>query len=311
VAILLPTNYSTFGDATRTEGKGPLRKYVLAQFRSDANLEWMGRLRAALGSIEVKFKQFKDRRVEIRKDTNLWKMIEKGVGAATLIVIDPEPVDHTIRTGYERDGARQGVDFGDAEVASRAATALVAGTPLAWLPNELAKVVGREIVTLERFAPERIRQRIGQELRAATVFAARAHATFDVATMDETVRSTRDVYRSPIATVILREVISIPRIFDEESRETVQLLNDASDQIADALVEGLPSTLSLSSEPLVREADSRAIDQIQAADVAAGWAREVIDTAGVRALGTRFERIWVNGDLMKGPELALYDIRER
>ncbi len=102
-------------------------------------------------------------------------------------------------------------------------------------------------------------------------------------------------------------------MFDEENWQTVELLNEASEQIADALVEGLPQGASVSTEPLVREADSRAFDHVQAADLAAGWAREVIDNeimdgAGVRALGTQFERVWFNGHLVKGPGMRLYEL---
>jgi hypothetical protein len=174
LAILLPTSFSTFGDATSTEGAGPLRKYVRAQFRSDAQLTWVDRLRAALGSNEVKFKLFRERRPNLRRDAELWAQIESGVGQATLVVTDAEPLDRTIRRGLHADGAVEGIDYIEADVVSRAASALVAGTPLAWLPNELAKVVGFEVGSLERFAPDAIRKRIGTKLRSASIFAARA-----------------------------------------------------------------------------------------------------------------------------------------
>ncbi len=38
MALIIPTAVSTYGDATKTSG--PFQKYILAQFRSDADLEW-------------------------------------------------------------------------------------------------------------------------------------------------------------------------------------------------------------------------------------------------------------------------------
>ncbi len=35
--------------------------------------------------------------------------------------------------------------------------------------------------------------------------------------------------------------------------------------------------------------------EIQAADIAAGWARDLLEVSDARALGDQFERVWVNG----------------
>jgi hypothetical protein len=47
--------------------------------------------------------------------------------------------------------------------------------------------------------------------------------------------------------------------------------------------------------PLIREVTSRAIDEIEAADIAACWVREALKVAEAHSLGDRFERLWVNG----------------
>jgi hypothetical protein len=115
VAILIPSSYSTFGDATSTEG-GRLRKYVLAQFRSDADMAWLRALRTELGAPEVKFKLFRERRPRLRQG-DLGRQIEKGVGQATLVVIDPEPLDRAIRIGYRPTEQEDGLAWGNAAVA--------------------------------------------------------------------------------------------------------------------------------------------------------------------------------------------------
>ena len=53
MAIIIPTGVSTYADATSTGGHGPRRKYVLAQFRSDSNLEWVRELRSTLVHVQV------------------------------------------------------------------------------------------------------------------------------------------------------------------------------------------------------------------------------------------------------------------
>jgi hypothetical protein len=316
MALIIPVTCSTFADACRTEG-GPLCKYVLAQFRADADLAWVGQLRSQLSTEELKFKQVRENRTRLRQTAQLWRRVENGVRQATLVVIDPEPVAGQVTRSWQSQGAISGVDYNQDNVIRGCAAAIVAGTPIAHLPHALATVSSwRRVLgayrTVEEtmrprpfsaptddFTPESIQQAIGTGLRSALVFAARAHATFDVASMDETARSTRDAFHSPLSCEMLREVLSTSRTFDQEDDRSAEVLNRASEAIAEHLRDELPC---VSDQPLVQEQDSRAIDHLQAADIAAGWAREIIDAGGVRALGAVFERVWVNGFLMKGSQ---------
>jgi hypothetical protein len=64
MSLIIPTSFShseTYGDSTSTEG-APLSKYVLAQYRSDADLNWVGELRASLVKDELKYKHFREAR---------------------------------------------------------------------------------------------------------------------------------------------------------------------------------------------------------------------------------------------------------
>jgi len=140
---------------------------------------------------------------------------------------------------------------------------------------------------------------IGGGLKHAMLFSARAHAIFDLKNLDPNVSTTWDMFRSPLARVCLAELLSTERTFDQENPKTIQVLNKVADEIALALGEQLPLAGKLTTAPLVKEVDSRAIDELQAADVAAGWAREILETSEAETLGQRFERVWINGRRIK------------
>lgn len=233
MALIIPLSYSTYGDSTMTEG--PLRKYVLAQFRSDADLGWVGDLRTELVVEELKYKAFREARPRLRSNEDLWSAVEKGMAQATIIVSDPAPVVHAVRSSYLSQGAKEGADFDRGELLRDGAAALIAQTPVAFLPDELVKAShwapGERLGSLYDFSPRAIQEQIGDGLRSAAVFAARAHATFDVVRRDTAAATTRDVYRSPLAPVILRELMSIARWFDEEHMPSARMLNRASEEI--------------------------------------------------------------------------------
>jgi hypothetical protein len=180
------------------------------------------------------------------------------------------------------------------------ANTMLSRSPLAFLPSRLMQALPdirfTRIADLAQFTPEDIRRRIGGGLRQAAVFAARAHAIFDVDSLrnDREATSTRDAFVSPYAQLVLAEILSSPRFFDEESPRTVSALNDASDAIARALQIHVPA-LQSSAAALVTEGASHALDHLQAADVAAGWAREIVDLNQVDTLPSRFAHVWVNG----------------
>ncbi len=46
------------------------------------------------------------------------------------------------------------------------------------------------------------------------------------------------------------------------------------------------------------EQNSRTIDHLQAADIAAGLERETLDGADINAVALAFDRVWLNGCLV-------------
>lgn len=301
MAIIIPTATSTFGDSTKTEGKGRTSKYVLAQFRADADFVWVARTRSILVKDELKFRDLKEARPRLRQNGVLWTQIEHGVGQASIIVVSPDDVAKVIMDTLSQEEIERAGGHEKALIEA-VATELVSTTPIAYLPNELVRAIPwspKELTNLDAFTPEGLRKALGGGLKQAVIFTARAHATFDVGAMDGAVH-VLEAFRSPrVARIVLPEVLSTARVFDSESPASVRVLNDAVDQIAATLEERLPTIGEFSSEPLIREADSRAFDEIQACDIAAGWAREVLETSPPRALGQLFERVWLNGQKIK------------
>lgn len=297
MSIIIPTSYTTYGDSTTTEGS-PLRKYILAQYRSDADLEWVGCVRAMIVTDELKWERFKNQRPKLRKEPDLWKKISKGVGQATIIVIDPHPYKEEIEQSYIAQGAEYGHDFDNKKLVNECATAIVAGTPFAYIPTEIAKVISwnslEKLSNLEMYTPEDIRKKIGSRLSAAQIFAARSHATFDISKIKD---STVDTYRSPLAKVILHEILSTERVFDVENPKTIEVINEITEAIASQLSDDFP--LLKVEKPLAREMDSHKINHLQAADIAAGWAREILELNDNRSLCNTFENVWINGKRLK------------
>jgi hypothetical protein len=121
---------------------------------------------------------------------------------------------------------------------------------------------------------------------------------FDLTAADS-LAATDDVFRSPLAPVMLAELLATSRSFDEENPATLPVLNEAANEIGLALASGFPDWVDPETKPMIREVSSRAIDEIQAADIAAGWARELLELSEVRSLGSQFERVWVNGKRIK------------
>src|SRR2546428_2711992 len=164
MALIIPTAASTYGDSSATEG-GALRKYVLAQFRADADLEWVKELRAALVKEELKYRDVRDARPRLRQNRDLWGRVERGVGEASIIVIDPEPVEAEIREYVRAQRMTEGQDFDPRAVTEACATAIIAGTPLAYLPLNLARTVPwglyDPVADLDAFTPESIKSAVG------------------------------------------------------------------------------------------------------------------------------------------------------
>ena len=301
MSLLIPTScspYKSFGDSTTTEG-APLSKYVLAQLRSDANLDWVGELRALLVKDELKYRDFREARPRLKQNRELWKRIENGIGQASIIVIDPTPVYDWVEKVLRDSGAEKGVDYDDKKILDDCGTALIGITPIAYLPLKISELVPWsrvvEVGNLEAYLPEKIKEQLGGGLRDTKIFAARSYAVFDLKSLDALDERGPDEIRLSQEGILIQELASTVRIFDEEHPKSAELLNKAIKYIIKGIEENYPLWQTSKPDTFVREYDSRAVSEIQAADIAAGWAREISDAANPDALCTMFERVWYNG----------------
>lgn len=302
MALVIPTSRSTYGDATSLPG-GPLSPYILAQLPEDADLAWLTDVRRLATVDEVKWKVFQPRREYLQSKREIWERILGAMRTATIVVIKPADVEQELRQYLTAEGAVEGADFNARGVVSVCGIALIAGTPVAYLPNRIAESLGLYtpdlFLSFDSFTPRQIHERIGGRLRDAKVFAARAHAIFDSEHLGNAGERTADAFGPARRTVVLRELLSTQRGFDAEHGQSVTVLNEAVDTIVSALNDALLLPGAVSDQPLVREYDSRDVDQLQAADIAAGWAHELIALGNERALCDTFGRVLVNGRVLR------------
>lgn len=298
MALVIPTSHSTFGDATSVPG-GPLSPYVLAQLPSDAELGWVPQIRMLAAVDELKWKAFHLRREAIQAKRALWRQITDSMARATIVVIKPQPVAQQIQGYLDEERAAEGLDYNRAGVISVCSVMLIADTPVAYLPNRLSETLGlysEELyLSFDRFAPGELLRRLGGGLRDAKVFAARAHAMFDAQHLSSENDRTTDSFRLGQTQPVLQELLATQRTFDHEHPRSAEVLNEAADTITDALKAALLLPGEVSDQPLVREYGSREIDHLQAADIAAGWAHELLALGNERALLATFGRVIVNG----------------
>ncbi len=301
MALVIPIGKSTYGDAT-TMPDGHLSTYILAQLPDDASLTWVRDVRTLLTREELKWKDFQARREEVQAKAQLWRRLLISMKTATIVIIRPSDVESDIRALLDAQGAEYGTDYDRRTLVDACATALVRDTPVAYLPNRLSEALNLYPLSLyvdfEKFAPDQIKKQIGGKLRDAKIFAARAHATFDVPEASMPNRSGIDKFRSPGAMLVLRELLATQRGFDEEHPRSVAVLNEAAETIAKAMGEKLQFQGEVLVQPLVQEFSSKDVDILQAADIASGWAHELLALGNERALGDTFGRVLINGVLM-------------
>ena len=139
--LIVPTASSTYADSVETGG-GALRKYILAQYSSDADFEWVREVRGLLVKDELKYRDFREARPKLMSLKPTWPRVEKGLYQATIIVIDPEPFAKSIEAWLQNEQAEIGVDYTNAGILDACATALVSGTPITYVPSPMVDEIG-------------------------------------------------------------------------------------------------------------------------------------------------------------------------
>lgn len=300
MALKFPCAATSFGDAAWTRDLPLFRKYILAQFHSTSDFTWIRETRQLLGVRELKWSTLRSNELLLRDDPGRWTSIQDGINQASLIVIDTGRIHSRIFGRMLRDGADL-MEYERPEglklLSDISADAIIRGTPIAHLSTSLSLAMPRTALPqsfVERFTPSQIRDAVGPNLQHARVFAARAHAMFDVKETDNGELGTCDVFRSPSPSPIFTEIVHTRRSFDVEAPRTLPVLNDAAATIASCVSLGGP-VYPRSDQPFVYETDSVESDGLQAADIAAGYAREALTFSSDDSGVMNFRRIWING----------------
>ena len=205
-------------------------------------------------------------------------------------------------------GAEFGYDFNERTAIEMAAEQIIGDTPGYQLRNTRAALEFANLTSPVNIlsslnplllqpdlpVPRKVLTKLGGGLRNALRFAARAQCLFDDEMFELPDPDVFPSFYAPgfgarLAEMRMRTALATQRVFDKEDNNSVEVLNETADWMSNAIAG--PPTL----RPLIRELDSAVIDAIQAADVAAGMARDIIDRSGVRGLVDKFRRVLVNG----------------
>jgi hypothetical protein len=289
----------TYGDSSRTGDD----KYVLAQFRSDASLAWVGELRAFLVKDELKYKWFVPERHRVMSNPELWRRVENGVHQAEITIIDPRSYrDFAIAELLEQQ-AEPGVDFDIQTINEVSGQYIIEWSPvgrlgafnLDWLADN---------TNLEDpidFSAHGLKKRAGGKLRDAVVLAARSHGMVSPSELNEILANSFGGGTLNYQTR-MKYIGEVTRVFDVEHPKSIPILNEFAQRLAHAA--GVPRSLThaMNRKASVSESTSHEVDHIQAADLAAGWAVDLLTLTNgdYRAVAQRFAWVGVNGVVIPG-----------
>lgn len=280
----------TFGDSTKTPGQHvDDRCYILAQFAESSNLEWARDLRAGLGGGELKYQKYLGLRHKIQSNKKLWDRVHAGTAEATIVVIENSFYINAIAYRLKAEGADLGHDITFDALLREAALCMIDHAPIMRIPDLIPDLLTDHALKSSPYNSETVYGRIGEKFNDATVFAARAHAAFDIDDLSRAA-STNELFLSPYRRQLLFEVDKIDRVFDEEHPKSAAMLNEIFGSY-DAKSNSTPVTR-------VSEERSDANDWLQAADFCAGFASEIMMNSSdnrERELRRHFRRVIFNG----------------
>lgn len=288
-------------------------KYVVAQFRSDASLSWVPDLRSFLNLPELKYRDFQPRRHRVQSNAEIWAKLQKGIQQAEITIIDPLVYRQAVIDDWLDQGAEAGHDFDSKMVNDQSGEWMLRMSPLGiaeatsidYYYEHLAfdETTGyfSPKAEFQDFSAPAIKKRAGGRLKDATVLAARSHAMLSPSERRQVIaicsRSSGADYGTQCALLA-----KMCRVFDVDHPGSVPILNEFSDRLLHAAGVGNVASLLQGSAKMVSEEKSHGIDHIQAADMAAGWAVDLlIYTHGdYRELAKRFAWVGVNGVSVPG-----------
>jgi hypothetical protein len=293
-------DWTGFSDSTRT----PDRKYVVASFRADANLSWVIDLRSFLNLPELKYRDFAPRRYQITSNPRLQSGLVQGLAEAELTIFDRTYYRASAYLDLKSRGAEFGVDFDLRSLDDLACNAAIEDSPFGIDFEEVGfgtPAMQRLRRLNGRFNPQPnsvdLRSQIGGKANDVDVLIGRAYSMLSPTEFREIrLLAAEPMLRSSFADNLER-LRNLAHVFDAEHPKSLPLLNQLAGKLAEA--SGLPPMLAqrLTSEAPIREAVSTSSDHIQAADIAAGWASDILVSTNndYRALARQVRWVTLNG----------------
>jgi hypothetical protein len=232
----------------------------------------------------------------------LWQRVRAGIERAELTIVDPFDYEYKVLLDLQECGAECGFDFDDRAIYELTTDALIGDSPLRvaqitkydWLAERFKEGPQGD------FSTDIIKRRIGGKRRDAVVTAARAHAMISPSEKWELIGLCGGFSGFNLVKRISL-IKKLARVFDVEHPKSADLLNEFSFRVAIA-ADLSPEAVWGASSRAVREEDSRNIDHIQGADIAAGWAVDTLMLTGCDfpTLARQFSWLSVNGVVIPG-----------
>ena len=232
----------------------------------------------------------------------------REASTAAIFLVDSESYAQEAFRTRLKEGAEFSRDFGFRDVINEAAERMIRDIPLYRMrPHEIVEVLEPFSTSTYRLRSNlrfdlgsrleldtpRILSQIGGKLRDAELFTARACSLLDFDDNPDSYGGpdTNPYFRTlTLGWGIFRRALSVPRVFDKDHAASVRVLNESINELH--RIRMRPQT---NHEQMIREEDYRTVDALQAEDIAAGFARDVLDRKGLRALAAQFRKVFLNG----------------
>lgn len=288
-----------YGDSCKTGD----RKYVIAQFRADASLSWVVDLRSCLSVRELKYKYFEPQLQRIKSNRELWRNVWAGVRQCEITITDPQEYkDNVILTLLDQH-AEPNIDFDERTVNNVAARWMIADSPLTLADSVTVDWAfeNSDSEYTHNFTSDEICKRAGGKLTDAIVVTARSHAMVGPLEKRELL-GIGALTGSGFYGAARVKLEKLSRTWDVEHPKSLPILNEFSERIAYMAAGRQMRVRSPGDAPVVRESESLNSDHLQAADMEAGWAANLLTLSGgdYRSLAQSFSSVCVNGVAIPG-----------
>ncbi len=250
-------------------------------------------LRTYLIKPELKYGDFVRERYRLQRNKELWARLVRGVKQAEIFITNRSDYLCLAYFRYLDQGAEPGVDFSRGDVGREAAKIVLEHSPLSAIPLLAYDFLSdnSHSHSYKRFDTVEMLERAGGKLNDAVVLATRSHAALDAIIQQV---SDETGYGAGLGCYFGGHIMAAPSgVFDIEHAKSLTVLNDVGGALRRSL--WLP-VRRLPSARLFLEMDTRGVDHLQAADLAAGWACEMLDDgATYEKLADFFFSVKVNG----------------